>query len=459
SVGWLARSQEPFMKQAFIGKSSKSMNQDAFENKLYIFRRKVENWSYGNAQPGMPAPIYFASCSSRTIVYKGMLKPDQVDKYFPDLLNPLMDSAIAVIHSRYSTNTFPQWSLAQPFRFLAHNGEINTLQGNVHWLKARSAMMQSERFGKDIEHVVPLPSDGLSDSAILDQGLELLIQAGRKLPHAITMMVPEAYEGQPEMDAAKRAYYQYSSCLTEPWDGPADLCFSDGTLVGAMLDRNGLRPSRYIITDDDLAILASETGVLPIPNEKIVQKGRLQPGRIFLVDTDAGRIITDEEVKESLSKQAPYLEWIEQHHLTLEKLPEVEIEDGFSKEFTTLLERQRSFGYSQEDITRILLPMAKDGKEPVSSMGTDIPLAVLSNRSQLLFNYFKQLFAQVTNPPIDAIREEVVMSTESLLGSEVNLLGETALHARMLRLETPTLTTSELERIKRCNITGFESKT
>lgn len=459
SVGWLARSQEPYMKQAFIGKSAKSMTQDALETKLYIFRRKVENWSYSNAQPGMPAPIYFASCSSKTIVYKGMLKPDQVYRYFPDLLNPLMDSSLAVVHSRYSTNTFPQWSLAQPFRFLAHNGEINTLQGNVHWLKARASMMHNERFGKDIEHVVPLPSDGLSDSAILDQGLELLIQAGRTLPHAITMMVPEAYEGQPDMDAAKKAYYQYSSCLTEPWDGPADLCFSDGVLVGAMLDRNGLRPSRYIITDDGMVILASETGVLPIPAEKILEKGRLQPGRIFLVDTGSGRIITDKEAKEVLAKQAPYLEWIEQHHLTLEKLPEVEIEDGFAKEFTALLERQRAFGYTQEDINRILLPMAKDGKEPVSSMGTDIPLAVLSNRSQLLFHYFKQLFAQVTNPPIDAIREEVVMSTESLLGSEVNLLGETALHARMLRLETPTLTTSELERIKRCNITGFESKT
>ncbi len=459
SIGWLARSQEPFMKQAFIAKSNKGTSQEVFETKLYTLRRKAENWSSANTKAGQPAPMYFASCSSKTIIYKGMLKPDQVSNYFPDLNNSLMDSALAVIHSRYSTNTFPLWSLAQPFRFLAHNGEINTLQGNIHWLKARSSMMQSDRFGKDIEQIVPLPSDGLSDSAVLDQCLELLIQAGRSLPHAITMMVPEAYEGQPDMDPSKKAYYQYSSCLMEPWDGPADLCFSDGTLVGAMLDRNGLRPSRYIITDDGMVILASEAGVLPIAPEKILEKGRLQPGRIFLVDTGEGRIITDKEIKSKLSKQAPYLEWIEQHHLSLEKLPEVELEEGASREFTTLIERQHAFGYTQEDINRILLPMAKDGKEPVSSMGTDIPLAVLSNRSQLLFNYFKQLFAQVTNPPIDAIREEVVMSTESLLGSEVNLLGETALHARMLRLKTPTLTAAEIEKIKRCNIGGFESKT
>ncbi|MEY4190269.1 MAG: hypothetical protein RIR17_1005, partial [Planctomycetota bacterium] len=260
--------------------------------------------------------------------------------------------------------------------------------------------MQNERFGKNMEHIVPLPSEGLSDSAILDQGLELLIQAGRSLPHAITMMVPEAYEGQPDMESAKRAYYQYHSCLMEPWDGPADLCFSDGTLVGAMLDRNGLRPSRYSVLNDGTVILASETGVLPIPQEKIVTKGRLQPGRIFLVDTSAGKIITDEEVKDKLAKQSPYLQWIEQYQLTLEKLPDIEVEENSKKEFTSLLKRQHAFGFTQEDINRILLPMAKDGKEPVSSMGTDIPLAVLSDRSQLLFNYFKQLFAQVTNPPI-----------------------------------------------------------
>ncbi|MFN6050781.1 MAG: glutamate synthase large subunit, partial [Planctomycetia bacterium] len=403
--------------------------------------------------------VYFASCSSKTLIYKGMLKADQLLTYFQDLSNPLMESALAIVHSRYSTNTFPQWALAQPFRFLAHNGEINTLQGNAHWLKARSAMMQNERFGKNMEHIVPLPSEGLSDSAILDQGLELLIQAGRSLPHAITMMVPEAYEGQPDMESAKRAYYQYHSCLMEPWDGPADLCFSDGTLVGAMLDRNGLRPSRYSVLNDGTVILASETGVLPIPQEKIITKGRLQPGRIFLVDTSAGKIITDEEVKEKLAKQSPYLQWIEQYQLTLEKLPDIEVEENSKKEFTSLLKRQHAFGFTQEDINRILLPMAKDGKEPVSSMGTDIPLAVLSDRSQLLFNYFKQLFAQVTNPPIDAIREEVVMSTESLLGAEVNLLGESPLHARMLRLETPTLTNSELERIRRAHLPGFETKT
>lgn len=459
AIGWLARAQEPAMKQAIIVAKAGNATQQDIETKLYIARRKMENWARANAPEGKGPNIYFASCSTKTLIYKGMLKADQLLTYFQDLSNPSMESALALIHSRYSTNTFPQWSLAQPFRFLAHNGEINTLQGNVHWLKARSAMMQHPRFGKNMEHIVPLPSEGLSDSAVLDQGLELLIQAGRTLPHAITMMVPEAYEGQPEMDSAKRAYYQYHSCLMEPWDGPADLCFSDGTLVGAMLDRNGLRPSRYSILEDGTVILASETGVLPIPQDKIISKGRLQPGRIFLVDTAAGRIITDEEVKDRLSRQAPYLEWVEQHHLTLDRLPELEMEEGATKEFTSLLKRQHAFGYTQEDINRILLPMAKDGKEPVSSMGTDIPLAVLSDRSQPLFNYFKQLFAQVTNPPIDAIREEVVMSTESLLGAEVNLLGETPLHARLLRLETPTLTNSELERIRRCHLPGLECVT
>jgi len=459
AIGWLARSQEPALKQAFIvAKDSGKSNQD-LETSLYVCRRKTENWASSSAIDGKKPSVYFASCSSRTLIYKGMLKADQLLTYFQDLSNPLMESALAIVHSRYSTNTFPQWALAQPFRFLAHNGEINTLQGNAHWLKARSAMMQNERFGKNIEHIVPLPSEGLSDSAILDQGLELLIQAGRSLPHAITMMVPEAYEGQPDMESAKRAYYQYHSCLMEPWDGPADLCFSDGTLVGAMLDRNGLRPSRYSVLNDGTVILASETGVLPIPQEKIITKGRLQPGRIFLVDTSAGKIITDEEVKDKLAKQSPYLQWIEQYQLTLEKLPDIEVEENSKKEFTSLLKRQHAFGFTQEDINRILLPMAKDGKEPVSSMGTDIPLAVLSDRSQLLFNYFKQLFAQVTNPPIDAIREEVVMSTESLLGAEVNLLGESPLHARMLRLETPTLTNSELERIRRAHLPGFETKT
>ncbi|MSR32275.1 MAG: glutamate synthase large subunit [Gemmataceae bacterium] len=457
SIGWLARSQEPLMRQAFIA-LDKNPGKGDLETLLYLARRRTETWVETQTKPGEKAPLYFASCSTRTVVYKGMLKPDQLPKYFKDLGQPLMESALAVIHSRYSTNTFPQWSLAQPFRFLAHNGEINTLQGNIHWLKARSSMMKSPKFGKDIDKVVPLPDKGLSDSAILDQGLELLIQAGRALPHAITMMVPEAYEGQPEMDPRKRAYYQYHSCLMEPWDGPASLCFSDGTLVGGMLDRNGLRPSRYVIYSDGTVVLASESGVLPIPIDRIVEKGRLQPGRIFLVDTAAGKIIPDHAVKDTLAKQAPYLEWLEQNHLTIDSLPEAPTDDQV-RDFTPLIQRQQAFGFTQEDINRILLPMAKDGKEPVSSMGTDIPLAVLSNRSQLLFHYFKQLFAQVTNPPIDALREEVVMSTETLVGSEVNLLDESPLHARLLRLETPTITGPELERIRRCTLPGFESQT
>jgi glutamate synthase (NADPH/NADH) large chain len=340
------------------------------------------------------------------------------------------------VHSRYSTNTFPQWGLAQPFHLLAHNGEINTLNGNVHWLEARQPRMQSRRLGQDLARVLPLQHRGLSDSAILDSVLQLLVQSGRSLPHALMMLVPEAYEGQRRLDPALRAFYQFHRCLTEPWDGPAGLVFSDGSLIGAMLDRNGLRPGRYLVTHDGLVVMASEAGVLPIPPEKVRCKGRLQPGKLFLVDTAAGRLIGDDEFKEAISRRQPYPLWVEQHHLDLDDLdPPDATSANFPRiEPAALRPMQCAFGYTQEDLSRILLPMAQDGKEPVSSMGTDIPLAILSQRSQILPNYFKQRFAQVTNPPIDPIREKVVMNTDSLLGSEGNLLDETPEQARMLRL-------------------------
>ena len=457
AIGWLARSQEPVMEQLLIGRGNSTPDEVVFERSLYVIRRRIERWGAEESSQGDPLWLAVPSCSTRTIVYKGMLKPDQLAEYFPDLSDPNMESALALVHSRYSTNTFPQWGLAQPFHMLAHNGEINTLSGNVRWLQARQPRMKSRTLGDDLAKVLPLQYDGLSDSAILDSALELLVQSGRSLPHAIMMLVPEAYEGLPQLDPARRAFYQYHRCLTEPWDGPASLVFSDGRLIGATLDRNGLRPGRYAITHDGLVVMASEAGVLPIAPEKVLLKGRLQPGKLFLVDTGSGRLIDDDEFKDQVSRRQPYHLWIEQHYLEQEDLPE----PGRLSEIdpADLRPQQCAFGYTQEDITRILLPMAQDGKEPVSSMGCDIPLAVLSQRSQVLPNYFKQLFAQVTNPPIDPIREKVVMNTDSLLGSEVNLLEETPEHARLLRLKSPTLPDAELARIRALDRPGFTVKT
>ncbi len=458
SIGWLARSQEPAMEQLLIGRGEATPAGEPFERTLYVIRRKAERWANSESLPVSDALwLSFPSCSSRTIVYKGMLKPDQITEYFPDLSDARLESAIALVHSRYSTNTFPQWGLAQPFHLLAHNGEINTLQGNVNWHKARQPRMKSAALGPALASVLPLEFQGQSDSAILDQALELLVQAGRSLPHAVMMMVPEAYEGQDHLDPTRLAFYQYHSCLTEPWDGPASLCFTDGRLIGAMLDRNGLRPSRYVVTADDLVVMASEVGVLPITPAEIRLKGRLQPGKMFLVDTGLGRIIADDELKESICRRRPYALWLEQHHLSLADLPEpLRVPEP---EAASLMSRQQAFGTTQEDIQRLLIPTARDGKEPVSSMGTDIPLAVLSTRSQLLYSYFKQAFAQVTNPPIDPIREKVVMSTESLLGSEANLLEEAPESARMLRLKSPVLPDADLARIRELDRPGFRVRT
>jgi glutamate synthase (NADPH/NADH) large chain/glutamate synthase (ferredoxin) len=456
-IGWLARSQEPVMKQILVGRGPGLADEAAFERKLYIIRRRAEIWAAGKSGGPTAPDLYLPSCSARILVYKGMLKPDQLPVYFPDLSDPTLESGLAIIHSRYSTNTYPQWGLAQPFRHLAHNGEINTLQGNVGWLHTRQSRMESELLGRDLASVLPLPSAGLSDSAILDQALELLLHAGRSLPHALMMLLPEACEGDGDADPDRVAFYRYHRCLTEPWDGPASLAFTDGTLVGAMLDRNGLRPSRYLVTEDDRIILASEAGVLPVPPDRVRFKGRLQPGKMFLVDTGQGRIVGDDEIKEAVCRRQPYARWLGRHQVRLADLPEVGEQP--QRDLATLLARQQAFGYTQEAIGRILLPMAKDGKEPVSSMGTDTPLAVLSERSQLLYNYFKQLFAQVTNPPIDPLREQVVMSTETLLGSEANLLAETPEHARLLRLDTPTLHDSELARIRRLDRPGFVVRT
>jgi glutamate synthase (NADPH) large chain len=450
AIGWLAQSTEPKMEQLLIGRGRGAGDADAFERKMYVIRRRAERWAA--TQPAPPAGFAITSCSSRTIIYKGMLKPDQLEAYFPDLQHAGMESALALVHSRYSTNTMPQWALAQPFHTLAHNGEINTLNGNVHWLKARQSMMRDGALGEDLPKVLPLDFDGLSDSAVLDRAVELLVHSGRSLPHAMMMLVPEAYEEQKHIDPEVRGFFRYHRCLTEPWDGPASLSFTDGTIIGAMLDRNGLRPGRYVVTDDRV-IVASETGVLPTPTGAVRAAGRLQPGKMFLVDTACGAVILDDEIKLEVSREKPYRAWVEENQIQLDELPAAPPAEA---ELTTLRHRQHVFGYTQEDVSRVLLPMAQDGQEPVSSMGNDTPLAVLSDRAQLLFNYFKQLFAQVTNPPIDPIREKVVMNTESLIGCEVNLLTESPEHARLLRLKGPTLNDEELACVRALDQPGLK---
>ena len=362
--------------------------------------------------------VYFPSLSSRTIVYKGMLTTPQLSAFFPDLTNPLIESALLLVHSRFSTNTFPSWPLAHPYRFVAHNGEINTVQGNQNWMRAREALASSELL-PGLERALPICTPGGSDTARFDEALELLHLGGRSIEHAVLMMIPEAWENNSDMDQDRRDFYRYHAALMEPWDGPASVTFTDGEVIGAVLDRNGLRPSRYWVTDDDLVVMASEVGVIDIEPEKIVTKGRLQPGRMFLIDTREGRIVDDEEIKKRLAAEQPYAEWLAAGMVSLDDLPERE-HVVFSHD--SVRRRQQIFGYTDEELKVILAPMAKSGIEPIGSMGTDTPLAVLSDRPRLIFDYFQQLFAQVTNPPLDAIREEVVTAVASTIGPEANLL-------------------------------------
>ena len=375
-----------------------------------------------------------------------MLAP-QIEKFYFELANPLVTSALALIHQRFSTNTFPSWKLAHPYRYVAHNGEINTIRGNVSWMNARQSVLESPLFGDKITDLYPLIRPGGSDSGSLDNAVEFLFQSGRSLPHVMAMLIPEAWAGNPDMDEDKRAFYEYHASLMEPWDGPAAIAFTDGRVIGATLDRNGLRPGRYIVTKDDLVVLASEAGVIEAPPEDILKKGRLQPGRMFLVDTVQQRIISDAEIKKSLAARQPYGDWLKQQHITIDSLPEPARVIGFNAE--TLLRRQRACGYSEEDLRIILTPMAANGEEPIGSMGTDVPLACLSDRPQPLFNYFKQLFAQVTNPPIDPIREELVMSLISYIGNERNILDETPENCHTLKLPHPILTNRDLEKLRR----------
>jgi glutamate synthase (NADPH) large chain len=445
AVGREARASQPYIQQFFV-RCPEGMEEEDFERLLYRVRRRTENEIAASDIDGKDI-FYIPSFSCRTIIYKGLMLAPQIDKFYFELADPLVASALCLVHQRFSTNTFPSWKLAHPYRYVAHNGEINTIKGNVSWMTARQSVFATPLHGDQIEKLYPVIVKGGSDSASLDNAVEFLYQSGRSLPHVMAMLIPEAWAGNPDMDEEKRAFYEFHASLMEPWDGPAAIAFTDGRVIGATLDRNGLRPGRYVVTNDDLVVLASETGVLDVPASEVRKKGRLQPGRMFLVDTVAKRIVSDAEIKKQLASRQPYGEWLKQQQVTLDHLPEPARVIASNPE--TLLRRQRAYGYSEEDLRILLGPMAIQGEEPVGSMGTDVPLACLSDRPQPLFNYFKQLFAQVTNPPIDSIREELVMSLISYIGTERNILDETPENCHTLKLPHPILTNRDLEKLRR----------
>jgi glutamate synthase (NADPH/NADH) large chain len=443
----------PLIKQAIIGRGSGLKDQDAFERKILAIRKQTQNPLEKQSKThGLPhlTDLYMPSFSTRTVVYKGLLLARQVGTFYKDLSDPLTQSALAMVHQRFSTNTFPSWKLAHPYRFIAHNGEINTVRGNVNWMNARRRTLESPLLGPDLDKMWPLIPHGQSDTACLDNALELLLAGGYPLAHAVMMLIPEAWAGNPLMDAQRRAFYEYHAALMEPWDGPAAIAFTDGRQIGATLDRNGLRPARFIVTNDDLVVMASESGVLPIPEESIVRKWRLQPGKMLLIDLEQGRIVEDEEIKRELAAAEPYEEWLKQTQFKLEELPD-QVSGAalpIANDPASLLDRQQAFGYTQEDLQLFLEPMARNGDDPIGSMGADTPIAVLSKRSKLLYDYFKQNFAQVTNPPIDPIREELVMSLVSMIGPRPNLLGRDAGAHKRLEVSQPVLTNSDLEKIR-----------
>lgn len=448
NIGKIAKETEPVIRQVFIGNKDR-LDPLSFDRKLYVIRKRMEKEAGED--------FYAATLSSRTIVYKGLLTPAQLGDYYLDLQDPSFASAFSMVHNRFSTNTFPSWKRAHPNRYLLHNGEINTLRGNVNWMLAREKMFQSELFGEDLDKIFPILDMEGTDSAILDNCFEFLTVAGRSPAHVAMMMIPEPWDHDEQMSESRRSFYEYHSCLMEPWDGPTAIAFTDGKQIGAILDRNGLRPARYYVTSDEMVIFSSEVGVLEIPEEKVVRKARLQPGRMLLVSLEEGRIIDDEELKEQIAKEAPYRQWLDRYMVELEDLPEQPRVTELASD--SVLRLQKAFGYTYEELTKNLLPMVTEGKDPIGAMGYDTPLAVLSNRPQLLYNYFKQSFAQVTNPPIDAIREKCVTSTISLLGSEGNLLKPEPTHCRRIRLSTPILSDDELGRIIGANKPGFKTET
>src|SRR5882724_2352300 len=445
AIGRVARGTQPYIEQLFV-RGASGISEDALERKLYIIRKRAET-EVAASDMEDKGDFYLPSFSARIIVYKGLLLAPQIANFYKELSDPDVMSALCLVHQRFSTNTFPTWQLAHPFRYIAHNGEINTLKGNVNWMHARESILSSPLFGDDIKKLFPIIAPDGSDSANFDNAVELLFQAGRSMPHAMAMLIPEAWSSNEHMNPDKKAFYEYHASLMEPWDGPAAVAFTDGRLIGATLDRNGLRPARYLVTHDDLVIMASETGVLPVRPEDVKFKGRLQPGRMLLVDTTEGRIIPDEEIKERLWSSQPYAQWLKENQITLDSLPEPP--RVYESDLDNIVERQRAFGYTDEDLRVLLAPMAANAEEAVGSMGTDTPLACLSDKPQTLFHYFKQMFAQVTNPAIDPIREVLVMSLTSYIGTERNILEETPEHCHTLKLPHPVLTSRELEKLRR----------
>ncbi len=450
-LGITSKASMPYIMQAFVGCSSDLTSELEVERKLYVIRKQAENTLEREKMEG----FYIPSLSSRTIVYKGMLLAEQVKRFYKDLTHPSFKSAIAVVHSRYSTNTFPSWERAHPNRYIIHNGEINTLRGNVNWINARKSMLASDAFGDDLSKVYPIINEDGSDSSMFDNAMEFMHLSGRSLAHTAMMMIPEPWSKNKNMDKNKRAFYEFNSCLMEPWDGPASIVFTDGTTLGAVLDRNGLRPSRYYVLKENILILASEVGVLDIEEDEVLYKERLRPGRMLLVDTDQGRIIGDEELKQTISKAKPYGKWLKENMKTLYTVKHNKFD---IPQVRNVGKHQYAFGYTYEDLNLLIKPMAETGKESIGAMGNDVPLAVLSDRPQLLYNYFKQLFAQVTNPPIDAIREEIVTGTEMYLGSQKNLLNAEALSVRQIKIESPILTNEKLAILKNITEDGFKSK-
>ena len=446
TLGESVKPTEPVHQQVFIGLGEQKFDEDAFERHLYLLRKQISNAIY-RRRARRVSDYYPVSVSCRTVIYKGMFLADQLGTYYPDLHDPDFDSAIALVHQRFSTNTFPAWPLAHPYRMVAHNGEINTLRGNVNWMAARQASVSSPLFGEDIKKLWPISYEGQSDTACFDNALELLTQGGYSLAHAMMMLLPEAWAGNPLMDEERRAFYEYNAALMEPWDGPAAIAFTNGRQIGATLDRNGLRPARYLLTNDDRIVMASEMGVLAIDEKNIVKKWRLQPGKMLLVDLDEGRLIPDEELKATLAKSHPYQEWLERTQIQLEELPAPSPEA--MKSNLSLLDRQQAFGYTQEDLKFLMMPMGATGEEAIGSMGNDAPISAMSDQSKPLYTYFKQNFAQVTNPPIDPIREELVMSLVSIIGPRPNLLDmEGAADLKRLEVRQPILTNEDLEKIR-----------
>jgi len=460
-LGASAKATELPCEQIFLKLKDPTGNPEDLERKLFVFK-KYTTHSIGrrkNAVPGNNHAFYWCSLSYKTIVYKGQLRTDQLKSYYPDLRDDRMKSALAMVHSRFSTNTFPKWKLAQPFRYLAHNGEINTIRGNLNWMVSKESLFENTHFSKDdFEKMIPICDSTHSDSANLDEIVEMLVMGGRSLPHTMMMLIPEAWQDNDLMEGQKKAFYEFHASLMEPWDGPASICFTDGNVIGATLDRNGLRPSRYCLTEDDMLVMASEAGALRVDESKVVLKGRLQPGKIFIADLNQGRIISDEELKNDLCTRKPYRKWLDQNKFTLDNLPEQK-EKPLKYDEDTLLNRQIAFGFTHEDLRTILGPMSKSSSEPIGAMGSDIPLPVFSQQSQHISNYFKQLFAQVSNPPIDPIRERVIMSLYSSLRRNLNCLAESPEHCRHIHLDQPVLTNENLLRLKGLDFEGFKSRT